>query len=134
MKEVREDDESIESAGAVEEKTQEETTNRGANEDDASVTGSVCVSNEALQSQPVEAMCTLEVLVKHTRERVGENTARHSVRSVNLVREGVSDTSIEKVCGATQKNNNNIVCGTRNFRDTSKGERRPNPLSVTAFL
>lgn len=83
VKEVRaEDDESIESGGAVEEKTQEETTNRVANENDAAVTGSVCVSNEALQSQPVEATCTLEVLVKHTRERVGENIARHSGRSV----------------------------------------------------
>lgn len=76
VKEVREEDESIESGGTVEEETQEETT-----KDDAAVTGSVCVSNEALQSQPVEAMRTLEVLVKHTRERVGENIAREECKS-----------------------------------------------------
>lgn len=34
--------------------------------------GDICVSNEALRSSEGEAMCTLEVLVKHTRERVGE--------------------------------------------------------------
>lgn len=36
-------------------------------------TSKICVSNEALRSKEGdEAMCTLEILVKHTRERVGE--------------------------------------------------------------
>ena len=50
----------------------EATQGEGGQERNSVAVSEVCVSNEALRSSD-EAMCTLEVLVKHTRERVGES-------------------------------------------------------------
>lgn len=47
----------------------------------------VLVSNEALRDVDTKQICTLEVLVRHTRDRVGENGVSRGAGSVNeLVR------------------------------------------------